>query len=69
MLNKLTFAIPIYISTPRIEQYLHECIQSIIDQSDENWELLISNDCSPIKIDLSRYTDKRIKIFTQEKNI
>ena len=54
------------------ENYILESIQSIINQSHENWELLITDDCSTDNtIELIKEyikKDKRIKLFKLKKN-
>ena len=52
--------------------YIDEAIQSIIGQTYDNWELLISNDASTdnTKELIERYlTDPRIKLFNQPHNL
>ena len=55
------------------EKYIHQAISSIIAQSFTDWELLIGNDKSndntlAIIQSFSR-SDKRIKVFNQQKNL
>ena len=47
------------------EQYLEECIKSVINQSYENWELIFWDNCSSdnSKLVLEKFSDKRIKYF------
>jgi spore maturation protein CgeD len=48
-------------------QWLRQCIDSVIDQTYENWELIILDDNSPdpmVQEILSSYEDKRIEIYT-----
>jgi spore maturation protein CgeD len=48
-------------------QWLKECIDSVINQTYENWELIILEDNSPepmVQEILSSYADHRIKIYT-----
>lgn len=54
-------------------EYLRRCIESVLLQSYPNWELCISDDCSPnaeVFDVLKEYsdTDKRIKVMRREKN-
>ena len=51
--------------------YLRECIESIVNQTSENWELVILNDASPEDIDgiVAIFNDPRIKYYKNEKNI
>lgn len=52
--------------------YIDESIQSVIDQTYENWELLITDDCSTddsvAVIERYCHLDKRIRLFRMEKN-
>lgn len=54
------------------EKFIKESIESVINQSYKNWELLIVDDCSKDLtskiIENFSLKDKRIKIFQQEKN-
>tara|TARA_B100000579_G_scaffold1672_1_gene1313 strand:- start:57 stop:842 length:786 start_codon:yes stop_codon:yes gene_type:complete len=51
------------------EQYLEECIKSVINQSYENWELIFWDNCSSdnSKLVLEKFSDKRIKYFRSNK--
>lgn len=54
------------------EKFIEESIESVINQSYKNWELLIVNDCSRDLtakiIEIYSLKDRRIKIFTQKEN-
>ena len=68
MKNKISIIIPIY----NVEQYLARCLDSVINQTYKNLEIICVNDCSPdnsINI-LEEYSqkDNRIKIIQREKN-
>lgn len=68
MRPEISIIIPIY----KTERFLKKCINSIIDQSFKQWELILVNDCSPdnsSKI-LSEYKkkDNRIKIINHSVN-
>lgn len=65
---KISIIIPVY----NVERYLRECLDSCINQTLEDIEIISVDDCSPdnsIKI-LEEYKQKdpRIKIFRHEKN-
>ncbi len=67
---KISILIPVY-NVP--EQYLRECIDSIMNQYYENWEVCIADDCSPaphVKKVLQEYEakDKRIKVVYRKEN-
>lgn len=42
IMAKISVVLPVYNG----ERYLEKSIQSIIDQTYDNWELIIINDCS-----------------------
>ena len=58
---KYSILVPVYKS-----QYLSECIDSILGQTYEDFELIIVNDASPYPIDdiVRTYSDIRIHYFT-----
>lgn len=55
------------------EKYIKQCIDSVIKQSYENWEMIIVNDKSTDNTEkiINEYVkkDPRIKIYNQEKNL
>lgn len=64
MINPMiSFIVPVY----NVEQYLDECIQSVLNQSYRNFEMILvddgSTDKSGIICDTYLEKDKRIKIF------
>lgn len=66
----ISITVPIY-NTP--EQFLHECIGSVLTQSYENWELILVDDASPddrVREIIKEYaaTDNRIKYKFLKKN-
>ena len=65
--------ISVIMSVYNGETYLIEAIQSVINQTFKNWELIIINDCSTdstaeILADFSQ-KDERIKVHTNEVNL
>lgn len=66
---KVSVLIPVYNTK---EEYLRLSIESILNQTYKNYELLILNDCSSdenIEKVIKSYKDKRIKYYTNEKNL
>lgn len=63
---KFSVCIPAYKS-----KYLKDCIISILDQSIQDLELIILNDCSPEPIEqiVSGFQDDRIRYYKNEKNV
>ena len=51
-------------------QFIAESIQSVLNQTYSNWELLIVDDCSNDNTDdiVLSFTDQRIKYLKNEKN-
>ncbi|HLR41723.1 MAG TPA: glycosyltransferase family 2 protein [Pseudogracilibacillus sp.] len=62
--------VSIVTPTYNSEVFIEETIQSILNQSYMNWELLIVDDCSTDNtVDIiKRYTDERIKLHILEEN-
>jgi len=50
--------------------YIAEAILSVINQTWQNWELIIINDCSTDNTasEIARFKDERIKVFHNEQN-
>lgn len=66
--NLVSIITPLYNS----ELYIERTIQSVLDQTYENWELLIIDDCSTdggyLLVEELTKKDSRIKLFKNEKN-
>jgi glycosyltransferase involved in cell wall biosynthesis len=62
---KYTVGIPAYKAA-----FLKDCIESILAQTDQDFELVIVNDASPENIDgvVSAFSSPKIKYFKNEKN-
>lgn len=65
--------ISVIMSVYNGEEYLREAVESVINQTYKNWELIIINDCSTdftpeILSDLAS-KDDRIKVYTNEVNL
>lgn len=63
----VTVLMPVY----NAEKYLAEAINSILNQTFTNYELLIINDGSTDKSEeiILKYSDKRIRYIKNDKNI
>jgi len=69
MTPKVSIGIPLY----NTEKYLRKCLDSVINQTLQDIEIIIVNDCSPDNsIAIAReyqHIDSRIKIIEHEKNL
>jgi glycosyltransferase involved in cell wall biosynthesis len=65
-LNSVSIIVPCYNQA----QYIDECLQSVLDQTYENWECIIVNDGSPDNTDevVKKWItkDSRFKYYSQE---
>ena len=65
---KISIIMPVY----NTEQYFDRCIQSVLDQSYKNIELIVVDDCSPgnIRDMIQEYLalDTRVSFISHEKN-
>ena len=67
--NKISIVLPVYNG----EKTISKAIDSIINQTYSNWELIIINDCSTDDtleiVSLYESKDDRIHVYTNEKNL
>lgn len=63
----ITILTPVWNGLP----YIKECVASVLDQKFDDWELIIGDNCSTdgTKEFLDTLTDKRIRVFKQDKNL
>ena len=65
--------ISVIMSVYNGEEYLKEAVESVINQTFRNWELIIINDCSTDSTGeiLAEFAlrDERIKVHTNETNL
>jgi glycosyltransferase involved in cell wall biosynthesis len=62
---KVSVIIPNY----KLEQYLGQSIQSVLDQDYDDYEIIVVNDCSPTWSENNVQTDPRIKVLTTPSNL
>lgn len=64
--HKISVVVPVF----NAEKYINRCIQSVIEQDNENWELILiddgSTDKSPQMIDEWQQKDRRIRAYHQK---
>ena len=63
--------ISIVTASYNYEQYISETIQSVLNQTYSDWEMIIVDDCSTdnsVEV-IKSFNDKRIKLFVNEKNL
>jgi glycosyltransferase involved in cell wall biosynthesis len=63
----------VFVPTYNSEKYLRECLDSVLNQTFQDWECVISDDASTDKsIEIAREYEKkdsRFKVLTHEKNV
>lgn len=69
-INVIDGLVSIIMPSWNTAKFIAETIQSVIDQTYQNWELLIVDDCSTDNTDeiVASFKDDRIKYFHNEKN-
>lgn len=62
--------VSVIVAVYKCEQYIRQCVDSLINQSYSDLEILICDDCSPDGTwnILKSYTDVRVKIYRNEVN-
>jgi glycosyltransferase involved in cell wall biosynthesis len=64
----VSVCIPLYNGA----KYIAQCLQSILNQSYQNFEIIVVDDCSmdnSLEIIQTQFKDARIKVFLNEKNL
>jgi glycosyltransferase involved in cell wall biosynthesis len=63
----------VFVPTYNSEKYLRECLDSVLNQTFQDWECVISDDASTDKsVEIAREYEKkdsRFKVLTHEKNV
>ena len=60
---KISVVVPVY----KVEQYIHDCVDSILNQSFKDFELILVNDGSPDKCgDIYLYTKEDLEPLLDE---
>ena len=62
--------VSVVIGSYNCEKFIHETVQSVIDQTFRDWELIIVDDCSTDNTcqEISRIKDERIKLIRLDSN-
>jgi len=63
--------VSIIMTSFNAEKYIGAAIQSILDQTEPRWELLIADDCSTdnSRAVIATFHDSRVRVFHNEKNL
>lgn len=66
-MKKISVIVPVY----NTEKYLNECINSLLNQTIDDYEIIVINDCSKGNEDeiINNYKDKKIKYILNKKNM
>ena len=73
MNNKKNPKVSVIIPTYNVERYIQECIKSIQEQTYDNIEIVVVDDCSTDKtyeiLKNIEEKDRRLKVFKNDKNM
>ena len=63
--------ISVVIPAYNVEKYIHKCLGSIFDQSEQNIEVLVYDDGSSDNTfrEIEKFADRRLKVFKREENM
>ena len=66
-MKKISVIVPVY----NTEKYLNECINSLLNQTIDDYEIIVINDCSKGNEDeiINNYKNKKIKYILNKKNM
>lgn len=69
--NSSNIEVTVLLAVFNGEQYVHNCIESVLNQTFTNFEFVIINDCSTdsTKEIIKSFKDKRIKLINNQNNI
>lgn len=71
-INKSNYLVSVITPAYNCAEYIEECIESVLNQTYQNWEMLIVNDKSTDNtqsiVESYANKDPRIKLFNQERN-
>jgi len=67
---KISILTPVYIDVPEKVDWLEECIQSVINQTETDWEMILIDDKSLVSFDYvkAKYTDPRLRWLENAEN-
>ena len=68
MSHKVSICIPVY----NVENYIARCLDSVLNQSYRNIEVIVVDDCTPDQsmaiVEKYAYSDERVRILRHEYN-
>ena len=71
MLYYRLMKISVVTASYNYQNYIKEAIQSVLNQTYKDWELIVVDDCSTdnsVEV-IKSFDDERIKLFVNEKNL